>query len=248
MPWQPLALTPRAEASGVYQAQFCNALCRAGPSSRSLSIRATTTPLPLTTSSRPRSLRSLKSLMLIPVNWNHQLQNHLQDVQKARSFTAALDILPERSLCDCGRTSEPPVKAALEHECPLCELHQRPAGVPVSSMPRNTTFNQRVQADTQWIQIPGQRQQQPVLMISDCTTRLLAGRHLRGGERTEEFIKQLERAWTRNFGPMEVVQVDEHRAGSSDQMREWCTEQVIQVTRRAVALFLGANPTIAAEP
>lgn len=47
---------------------------------------------------------------------------------------------------------------------------------------------------------------------------------------------------------MEVVQVDEHRAGSSDQMREWCTEQVIQVTRRAVALFLGANPTVAAEP
>jgi hypothetical protein len=125
------------------------------------------------------------------------------------------------------RASNALVKAALEHECPLCELHQRPAGVPVSSMPRNTTFNQRVQADTQWIQIPGQRQ--PVLMISDCTTRLLAGRHLRGGERTEEFIKQLERAWTRNFGPMEVVQVDEHRAGSSDQMREWCTEQVIQV-------------------
>lgn len=101
-------LGPRAEASGVYQAQFCNTLCRAGPSSKSLSIRAATTPLPLTTSSRPRSLRSLKSLMLIPVNWNHQLQNHLQDVQKARSFTAALDILPERSLCDCGRTSEPP--------------------------------------------------------------------------------------------------------------------------------------------
>ena len=135
-------------------------------------------------------------------------------------------------------------------------------------MPRNTTFNQRVQADTLWIQIPGQRQQQPVLMISDHTTRLLAGRHLRGGERTEEFIKHLERAWIRSFGPMQVLQVDEHRAWSSDQMREWCSEQGIQlqispgqshtrlavlerrhqVTRRAVTLFLQSNPSIAAEP
>ena len=105
-----------------------------------------------------------------------------------------------------------------------------------------------------WIQVPGQRQQQPVLMTSDSTTRL------RGGERIEEFIKQLERALG-HFGPIKVLPVDEHRAWSSDQMREWCTEQGIQlqvspgqahahlailerrhqVTRRAVSLFLQAT-------
>ena len=158
--------------------------------------------------------------------------------------------------------------AAREHECQLCELHHRPTGVPVSSMPRNSTFNHRVQADTLWIQVPGQKHQQPVLMISDSTTRLLAGRHLRGGESTEEFIKQLERAWVRHFGPMQVLQVDEHRAWSSDRMREWCCEQGIllqispgqahtrlavlerrhQVTRRAVTLFLQGNPSLAEAP
>ena len=95
--------------------------------------------------------------------------------------------------------------AAREHQCPLCKLHQRPTGAPVSSMPRDLTLNQRVQADTLCIQVPGQRLQQPVLMISDSTTRLLAGRYLCGGERTEEFIKQLERAWIQHFGPMKVL-------------------------------------------
>ena len=96
----------------------------------------------------------------------------------------------------------------------------------------------------------------------------MAGRYLQGGERSEEFIKQLERAWIRNFGPMQTLQVDEHRAWSSDAMREWCTEHGIQlqispgqshtrlailerrhqVTRRALTLFLNANPGIAAEP
>ena len=66
-------------------------------------------------------------------------------------------------------------------------------------------------------------------MMSDCTTRLLAARHLRGGEKTEAFIKHLERAWIRNFRPMRILQVDEHRAWSSDAMRQWCTENGVQL-------------------
>ena len=160
------------------------------------------------------------------------------------------------------------IEAAQCHECSLCDLHRRPTGVPVSSMPKDAQSNHRVQADTLWVTIPGQRQQQPVLMISDCTTRLLAARHLLGGEKTEEFIKHLERAWIRNFGPMRVLQVDEHRAWSSDAMRAWCTENGIQlqispgqshtrlailerrhqVTRRALNLFLDGNPNLAGSP
>ena len=81
----------------------------------------------------------------------------------------------------------------------------------------------------------------------------------------EDYIRQIEKAWINFFGPMKVLQVDEHRAWSSDQMREWATEQGIklvispgqshtrlailerrhQVTRRAVSLFLDSNPDIA---
>ena len=71
------------------------------------------------------------------------------------------------------------LQAAQEHECGLCDLHKRPTGVPVSSMPKDTEFNQRVQADTLWIKVPGIRNKQPVLMMSDAMTRLLAARHLK---------------------------------------------------------------------
>ena len=167
------------------------------------------------------------------------------------------------------KQSDPALITAAENlTCAICDVHRPPVGVPVSSMPRSTAFNQRVQADTLCIQVPGQRRQQPVLMISDSSTRLLAARHLHGGELSKEFLKQLERAWIRHFGPMQILAVDEHRAWSSDQIREWCTEQGIQlqislgqshtrlpilerrhqVTRRAVSLFLQSNPTFASQP
>ena len=64
---------------------------------------------------------------------------------------------------------------------------------------------------------------------------------------------------------MKTLQVDEHRAWSSDALREWATEQGIQlvispgqshtrlailerrhqVTRRAISIFLEANPGVA---
>ena len=73
-----------------------------------------------------------------------------------------------------------------------------PTGVPVASTPRQLSFNERAQADTIWVHVPGVQRQQPVLMISDSSTRL---RHLRGCEKTEEFIKQLGVAHTRHHAP-----------------------------------------------
>ena len=156
------------------------------------------------------------------------------------------------------------LQAAQEHECGLCDLHKRPTGVPVSSMPKNSSFNERVQADTLWIKVPNMKHKQPVLMMSDAATRLLAARHIKA-ETTEEYIKQIEAAWISFFGPMKTLQVDEHRAWSSDALREWATEQGIQlvispgqshtrlailerrhqVTRRAISIFWEANPGVA---
>jgi hypothetical protein len=120
------------------------------------------------------------------------------------------------------------LQAAQEHECGLCDLHKRPTGVPVSSMPKNSSFNERVQADTLWIKVPNMKHKQPVLMMSDAATRLLAARYIKA-ETTEENIKQIEAAWISFFGPMKTLQVDEHRAWSSDALREWATEQGIQL-------------------
>eukprot|EP00435_Cladocopium_sp_Y103_P052866 s527_g16.t1 len=114
------------------------------------------------------------------------------------------------------------IEGARQHQCATCELHKRPIGQPVSSVPRPTHFNDRVQADTLWDHVPGRKK------ISDATTRLLAGRELRA-ESTEEFIKQLERGWIRSFGPMKRLYVDEHRAWCSEGMRQWCQENSIDI-------------------
>jgi len=156
------------------------------------------------------------------------------------------------------------LRAARARGCGLCDLHKRPTGVPVSSMPKDSSFNERVQADTLWIKVPNMKHKQPVLMMSDAATRLLAARYIKA-ETTEENIKQIEAAWISFFGPMKTLQVDEHRAWSSDALREWATEQGIQlvispgqshtrlailerrhqVTRRAISIFLEANPGVA---
>ena len=111
------------------------------------------------------------------------------------------------------------LQAAQEHECGVCDLYKRPSGVPVSSMPKDTTFNQRVQADTLRVKVPGVKHKLPVLMMSDAHTRLLAARFIKA-ETSEEYIKQIEAAWISFFGPMKTLQVDEHRAWASDAMRE----------------------------
>ena len=49
------------------------------------------------------------------------------------------------------------IEVAHKHECNLCDIYRRPTGVPVSSMTKDAQFNHRVQADTLWVTIPGQR-------------------------------------------------------------------------------------------
>ena len=77
-------------------------------------------------------------------------------------------------------------------------------------------------------------------------------------EKSSSFIQAIERAWTSNFGMMNVLQVDEHRGWCSDQVLDWASEHHVelqispgkaherlailecrhQVVRRAIELFL----------
>ena len=95
------------------------------------------------------------------------------------------------------------------------------------------------------------------MMISDAATRFLGGRVLQR-ESPEEFVLALERGWIRTFGPMKILQVDDHRSWSSDYVKSWCSENGIQlqispgqshtrlailerrhqVTRRAIELYI----------
>ena len=168
-------------------------------------------------------------------------------------------------LLEQKRASAEMIGGAKNHT--TCELHKRPIAQPGSSAPRATQFNDRndrAQADTLWVHVPGRKKATPVLVMSDATTRLVSGRELRA-ESPEEFIKQLERGWVRSFGPMKQLFVDEHRAWCSDAIRLWCIENAVdlkispgeshtrlailgcrhQVVRRALTSFLTDSPAIA---
>ena len=98
------------------------------------------------------------------------------------------------------------MNAAKEHQCGFCELHQRPRSIRVSSAPKDFSFNDRVQMDTIWIQVPNKKHNQPVLMMSDA---VVAARHLRS-ETSEEYLGQIDKAWINFFGPVKVLQLDQH--------------------------------------
>ena len=137
------------------------------------------------------------------------------------------------------------INQAKVHDCAVCAQHQRRPQVPVSSVPNAQEFNTRVQSDTLWIKMPPAKRALPVMMISDAATRFLGGRVLQR-ESPEEFVLALERGWIRTFGPMKILQVDDHRSWSSDYVKSWCSENGIQLqispgqshTRLAIELYI----------
>ena len=119
-------------------------------------------------------------------------------------------------------------------KCEHCSQRSPPTQVPKSSIYKGTFFNDRVQADTLWLKVqPSQEhgtrvRAYPILVISDATTRLCAARLLQD-ETPDSFQKGLERAWIRSFGPMRILQVDEHRSWSSTHIKDWAGQQSIQL-------------------
>ena len=111
-----------------------------------------------------------------------------------------------------------------------CAFRQKPVQAPKTGLYKGTYFNHRVQADTMWLKIHRENKVRalPILIMSDTTTRLVSARLL-PDEQTTSFQSALERTWIRHFGPMEILQVDEHRGWASDSMKEWCAQHHIEI-------------------
>ena len=141
-----------------------------------------------------------------------------------------------RKLLSERNANERLLASRLEHRCQHCEQRRAPPQVPKSGIYKGTFFNDRVQADTLWLKIhtdgPNSTSKKPravpILVISDATTRFAAARLL-PDETAKSFVQALERSWIRHFGPMKTLQVDEHRSWASDTMKDWSSEQSIQL-------------------
>ena len=79
-------------------------------------------------------------------------------------------------------------------------------------------------ADSAWIDTEDGRK--CVVTFLDHATRYVAIRILKT-ERSEEFVKGLERVWIKDFGIPQILRVDGAKGWSSKYIRKWCADRGI---------------------
>ena len=119
----------------------------------------------------------------------------------------------------------------------------------------STIFNDRVMADSAWVDTDNGRK--CILTIMDQATRYVAVRLLHS-EKGSDFIKGVERAWIKQFGVPKYLRVDEAKGWASQALRNWASDHGVtlevaaaechswlgsverkhQVVRRAIELFM----------
>ena len=153
------------------------------------------------------------------------------------------------------QATENVMKAAKGYKCSSCYHRQPPAGVPPAAGLTARNFNDRVVADSAWINTNDGRK--CVLTLMCQATRYVAIRIL-PHERAADFIKGVERAWIKQFGVPKYLRVDEAKGWASQALRDWTSangitlevapaechnwlgsvERKHQVVRRALELFM----------
>ncbi|CAE7220782.1 spa [Symbiodinium microadriaticum] len=130
-------------------------------------------------------------------------------------------------------------EAAKNYICPLCYERRPPAGVPPASGLPARHFNDRVLADSAWVDTKDGRK--CVLTLMCQATRYVAVRVLHS-EKSTEFIKGIERSWVKHFGTPKFLRVDEAKGWNSQFVREWCADHnvTIEVAPAEAHSWLGA--------
>ena len=130
-------------------------------------------------------------------------------------------------------------EAAKNYICPLCYERRPPAGVPPAAGLPARHFNDRVLADSAWVDTKDGRK--CVLTLMCQATRYVAVRVLHS-EKSTEFVKGIERSWVKHFGPPKYLRVDEAKGWSSQFVREWCADHnvTIEVAPAEAHSWLGA--------
>ena len=108
--------------------------------------------------------------------------------------------------------------AAKEYVCATCYARKAPSGVAPAAGLTARHFNDRVVADSAWIETSEGRK--CVLTMMCQATRYIAVRIL-SSERASEFIKGIERAWIKQFGVPKYLRVDEAKGWASQALRDW---------------------------
>ena len=122
------------------------------------------------------------------------------------------------------QATEAVLKAAENFKCVTCYHRKKPFTVPPAAGLTATTFNNRIMADSAWIDTQDGRK--CVVTFMDHASRYVTIRILKS-ERSEEFLKGLERAWIKTFGIPHILRVDEAKGWASQAVRDWCSDRGI---------------------
>eukprot|EP00438_Fugacium_kawagutii_P019118 Skav204381 [mRNA] locus=scaffold4897:193896:199406:+ [translate_table: standard] len=127
-----------------------------------------------------------------------------------------------------GKQVSDQVKKAIEDlKCPHCQSYGIKKGTSPASIDRATTFNEVVQADVLWIDLPNKKRVAILSMVDECT-RYMAARVI-NDEKGISLQKAVERAWIRFHGPMTKLKVDEATGWGSDQVAAWAETHDIEM-------------------
>ena len=121
--------------------------------------------------------------------------------------------------------SEAILQAAQSYKCLACAKYKKPGDAAPAATQKAQNFNEIVQADVFWIRRGSTKY--AIMSIVDMATRYTAACLLRS-ERSEEYIKALERFWIAHFGVPGQLLTDEGRPWLSGIMDEWTTAHGLQ--------------------
>ena len=110
------------------------------------------------------------------------------------------------------------IEAAKRYVCLTCSKQKKPNQTAPSSSKQFKEFNAQVQADVFYLKLGDKKI--PVMSMVDSATRFIAAALLHQ-ERSEDYIRAIERAWIRHFGIPQVLLTDEGRPWLSDVFGEW---------------------------
>ena len=149
---------------------------------------------------------ALRVVQKLHRNLGHPSAQSLVDLLTARGASATVLSVAENYLCSS------------------CLRYKKPNQAAPASIKEAQHFNQVVQSDVFWIKLG--KKKMPILAILDVATRFQAAALL-DSERTQDYIKALERHWVAHFGVPQQLITDEGRGWLSDEFGQWTDEHSI---------------------
>ena len=152
-------------------------------------------------------------------------QEAVRTVQKLHRNLGHPSIQSLVELLESRGASQTVIDVAKQYLCAACSKYKKPNQAAPSTFKQSKQFNAVLQADVFWVKI--EKEKFAVMSLVDSATRYSAASLLKN-ERSEEYIKALERCWIRHYGAPRCLLTDEGRPWLGAKFDEWTSAHGIE--------------------